>query len=81
MKIISFNEIIELNHRLEENGLHFKVHLRDACGRQSMWIEPLGDCACEGKYEELYTELDHYFKENGYKIEYSEDKMNMWLVG
>lgn len=81
MKIISFNEIIELNHRLDEKGLAFKVHLRDACGRQSMWIEPLGNCACEGKYEDLYTELDRYFEENRFKVEYSEDKMTFWIVG
>ena len=81
MKIISFNEVIDLNHRLEEKGLHFKIHLRDACGRQSMWIEPLGNLACEGNYENLYTELNQYFEENRYKIEYSEDKMNVWIVG
>ncbi|WP_310604373.1 RDAC family protein [Anaerosporobacter sp.] len=81
MKIISFNEIIDLNHKLEEKELHFKIHLRDACGRQSMWIEPLGNCACEGKYEDLYRELDSYFKENGFVIEYSEDRLNIWIVG
>lgn len=80
MKIIAFNEIIDLNHRLEEKGLHFKIHLQDACGRQTMWIEPLGDCACEGKYEDLYSELNQFFEENRYKIKYGADKMSMWII-
>ena len=39
MNYITFNEIIEVNGLLEEKGLNFKVHLRDACGKQSCWIE------------------------------------------
>ena len=34
MNYITFNEIIEVNGLLEEKGLNFKVHLRDACGKQ-----------------------------------------------
>lgn len=30
MNYITFNEIIEVNGLLEEKGLNFKVHLRDA---------------------------------------------------
>ena len=47
MNYITFNEIIEVNGLLEEKGLNFKVHLRDACGKQSCWIEPLGNCAAK----------------------------------
>lgn len=81
MKVISFNEIIELNHVLEENKLAFRIHLRDACGRQSMWIEPLGNCACDNRYEELYQVLNQYFLDNRYQVEYSEDKLNLWILG
>ena len=58
MNYITFNEIIEVNGLLEEKGLNFKVHLRDACGKQSCWIEPLGNCACEGRYEEMYQVVE-----------------------
>ena len=51
---ISFNDIIELNGILKDQGLHFRIHLRDACGKQSCWIEPLGQCACEGHFDEMY---------------------------
>ena len=60
MNYITFNEMIEVNGLLEEKGLNFKVHLRDACGKQSCWIEPLGNCACEGRYEEMYQVVEEY---------------------
>ena len=41
MTIITFNEIIEVNGILEQKHLNFKLHLRDACGAQALWIEPL----------------------------------------
>ena len=53
MAIITFNEIIEVNGILEQKHLNFKLHLRDACGAQALWIEPLGNCACEGHYDKI----------------------------
>ena len=38
-KIVNFFDLIHLNERLEQQGLLSKVHLRDACGKQSLWIE------------------------------------------
>lgn len=76
MNYITFNEIIEVNGLLEEKGLNFKVHLRDACGKQSCWIEPLGNCACEGRYEEMYQVVEEYFRNKGQKIEFDETKLN-----
>ena len=77
---IRFNEIIEVNGLLEEKGLNFKVHLRDACGKQSCWIEPLGNCACEGRYEEMYQVVDEYFRSKRQKIEFDETKLNFFAV-
>ena len=34
MYCISFNDIIELNGLLKDQGLHFRIHLLDACGKQ-----------------------------------------------
>lgn len=76
MGYVSFNEIIELNGKLEEKGLHFRIHLRDTCGRQSFWIEPLGNCACEGRYEEMYQTMEEYFSGKGFRVEYDREKMN-----
>ena len=79
MNYITFNEMIEVNGLLEEKGLNFKVHLRDACGKQSCWIEPLGNCACEGRYEEMYQVVEEYFRSKGQKIEFDETKLNFLL--
>lgn len=76
MNYITFNEMIEVNGLLEEKGLNFKVHLRDACGKQSCWIEPLGNCACEGRYEEMYQVVEEYFRRKGQKIAFDETKLN-----
>lgn len=76
MSYVSFNDVIELNGKLQDRGLNFKVHLRDTCGRQSFWIEPLGNCACEGHYDEMYEELENYFSEKGFHVQYDEEKMN-----
>ena len=80
MNYITFNEIIEVNGLLEEKGLNFKVHLRDACGKQSCWIEPLGNCACEGLYEEMYQVVEEYFRSKRQKIEFDETKLNFFAV-
>ena len=80
MNYITFNEMIEVNGLLEEKGLNFKVHLRDACGKQSCWIEPLGNCACEGRYEEMYQVVEEYFRSKGQKIEFDETKLNFFAV-
>ena len=80
MNYITFNEMIEVNGLLEEKGLNFKVHLRDACGKQSCWIEPLGNCACEGRYEEMYQVVEEYFRSKGQKIEFDETKLNFFAI-
>lgn len=79
MKVIGFNEIIDLNHQLAEEKLNFKIHLRDACGKQSLWIEPLGQCACDGKYDKLYEFLENYFDKLRYQITFDDDKLNFWI--
>ena len=54
--IVTFQEVIELNHRLLEKGLSFQLHLRDACGSQSFVMEPLDACSCEGRSNRLFFE-------------------------
>lgn len=79
MKYISFNEIIGCNALLKEKGLHFKVHLQDSCGKQMCRIEPLGNCACEGKEDKMCATVEEYFKELGIRLEFGEDKMRFWV--
>ena len=79
MKFVSFNEIIDCNEFLKQMGLNFKIHLRDACGRQSCWIEVLESNSIEGRYDVLYEALEEFFGKLGMKLEYSDDKINFWI--
>lgn len=78
-RIISLVDVINCNGYLKEHNLNFRIHIRDACGKQSCWIEPLSDCACDGTYEELYPLLEVFFEKLGFSLEFSEDKLNFWL--
>lgn len=70
--IISFNEVIELNHILEDKGLRFKVHLHDACGAQSFTVESLEDGSAEGNVDEVKTEITSYFENKRIQIKFSQ---------
>lgn len=79
MNYITFNEIIEVNGLLEEKGLNFKVHLRDACGKQSCWIEPLGNCHGEDGMRRCIRLWRNILKVRGRKIEFDETKLNFFV--
>ena len=66
MGYVSFNDVIELNGILKEKGLNFKIHLRDTCGRQSFWIEPFGNCACEGSMMRCMKSWKHTLEERDF---------------
>lgn len=76
MNFVSFNDVIELNGILKDKDLNFRIHLRDTCGRQSFWIEPLGNCACEGRYDEMYQVVEEYLEGKGFSVQYDDQKMN-----
>lgn len=69
-----FQRNIEVNGILEQKHLNFKLHLRDACGAQALWIEPLGNCACEGRYDEMHQVIEQYFLDKGLNVKYWDDE-------
>ena len=74
MNIVSFNQVIELNHLLEKKDLQFKVHIRDACGGQSFYIEQIGNSGSVEIKEDIYDTIDNYFKNNKMTVVYHENK-------
>ncbi|MBC3804212.1 hypothetical protein GH808_07155 [Acetobacterium fimetarium] len=77
--VITWNEIIELNDRVRENNLDYKIHLSDACGGQSMWIESL---KADNSFEDLDVLnklIEDYFTEIKAEIVYSWDKKSFWM--
>lgn len=70
--IFTYNEVIELNHMIEEQGLPFKLHLHDACGSQSFSLEALNQSLEEGSYDEVKRAISVYFEGKGFRIRFSE---------
>ena len=87
MNIVSFNQIIELNHLLQKKELQCKVHIRDACGAQSFYIEKLGDNdrteinedTNEDIDEDIYNTIDAYFQSSKMIVVYRNDKHNFTI--
>lgn len=80
MKIVSIHEILECNQFLKDSGLEFKIHLRDACGKQSCFVESLSKNNGTAEYQVLYETLEAYFKKLRFQLEYNEDKTNFWMI-
>ena len=74
MNIVSFNQIIDLNHLLQKKDLQFKVHIRDACGTQSFYIEQIGNSGSIGLNEEIYDTIEKYFKSSDMTVVYHNNK-------
>lgn len=80
MSIVSIQMIIDLNRIIKEQELPYQVHLRDACGKQSMWLEALNENIEETQKEKVYDEISQYFDSEKMKLEYSEDKKTFWIA-
>ena len=82
MKYISIAELLTLNQKIKEENLPYQIHLRDACGKQSLWIEILEgetDKKDENKKQILEELLKQYFLTLNFTIEFSEDRINFWI--
>lgn len=77
---VTFNTIVELNHLLKENDLDFKIHLSDACGGTSMWIESLLPEVVFKSNTRLYAVINQYFAEHNMQLQYSEDRASFWTI-
>jgi hypothetical protein len=70
---------MDLNDRVRENKLDYKIHLSDACGGQSMWIESLKPDNSFADLDVLNRLIDEYFAEIKADIVYSWDKKSFWM--
>lgn len=75
MTTITIEELIELNRILEEKNLQSKIHLRDACGGQSFWIETLDNSDIPAQ---LYDELDIFFSQRNINIKFNNSRTEFW---
>lgn len=81
MVYITFNHIIELNKKITEKELPYKIHLSDRCGGQSMWIEELevNKENMEDLKRILYPLIEDFFKDERINLEFSQDLMTFWV--
>lgn len=77
--IVGIQEVIALNHLLEEKGLPFKIHLRDACGAQSFSLEALDE---ENPEEQklVKAEIAAYFEGIGIEISFARNELDFYTV-
>ena len=80
MKIVSISEILECNQLLKDSGLEFKIHLRDACGKQTCFVESLSDTNGTEQFKALYETLEAYFEKLRFQLEYNADKTDFWMI-
>ena len=87
-KIVNFFDLIHLNERLAQQGLRSKVHLRDACGKQSLWIElPSVEKTNEREkidgqeLEKTKKQVEAFFAIKGMAVEFDlTGGKNFWIV-
>ena len=77
--MITFQNIIQLNEILNEGGIPAKIHLSDACGGTSMWIEELNGFK-EENGTTLYQIIKEYFDSRYTNIKFSEDQNSFWTI-
>lgn len=77
--MITFQNIIQLNEILNEGAIPVKIHLSDACGGASMWIEELNGFK-EDNSTVLYQIIKEYFDSRYTNIKFSEDKKSFWTI-
>jgi len=72
MKIVGISDIVELNQRISEAGMNYKIHLQDSCGSQTMRVERLNTDENNGREETLRSVLRDFFDARGMKIKFYE---------
>ncbi len=77
-QVANLFDIIHLNKRLADKHIAAEVHLRDACGRQTLWFE-LKD-AEEDTLSRAQDVAISYFAGKGKPIEFDIAKgINFWI--
>ena len=81
-KVVNFFDLIHLNERLAQQGLLSKVHLRDACCKQTLWIElPSGEKIDGQELEKTKEQVEAFFAIKGMTVEFDlTGGKNFWIV-
>jgi hypothetical protein len=80
MAVISIQQVIGANQLMSEHELPYKVHLSDACGRQSCWLEETAEASGPADLGAVRAVLVPFFSERRTKLEFSDDGTRFWAV-
>lgn len=79
MKVITIGEVVDVNKALQEQGIAAKVHLHDACGRQTLSLEALDGSA--DTLEAARGAVREFFSRRGAAIEFDPvEGLNFWVA-
>ncbi len=79
--IITYNDVHEINQKLKEKELKFKLHLHDVCGSQSFTIELIGSNMNKNHNEEMKKVIQGYFEAKHVKVEFLENSLEFFIIG
>lgn len=72
-------DIVELNKRFEQQRIPYIVHLRDACGRQSAWLEAKKADEGGAGAAEARRCISEYFCKPGLCVHFDSASLSFWL--
>ncbi len=77
---LTYNDIVELNHFLEEKTLSYKVHMHDRCGGQSFTIRAIDENTSNpNESDDVKKEIVKYFENKGYYPCFSESNQEFTM--
>jgi len=77
MSSVTLFDLYDLNKILKEKKLPYKIHLRDTCGNQVMWIEYLQEEVID---DTLFTIIQSFFKERKLTVQFNSSKSQFWCI-
>ena len=77
MSSFTIFDLYDLNNILKEKKLPYKIHLRDTCGNQVMWIEYLQEEVID---DTLFTIIQSFFKERKLTVQFNSSKNQFWCI-
>lgn len=79
MRVIGIGEVVDANKVLETRDIAARVHLHDACGRQTLSLEPLDDAP--GTLPQARDAVREFFGARGVRIEFDPvEGLNFWAI-
>lgn len=75
---VTFENLLEMNRRATEKGLAYKIHLSDACGGQTLWIESLQENDAYDNLDDLVQIIKDFFAEHRAEVEFGKDQKTFW---